>query len=219
MAFLTTLLSYLLVTLSTSTILYIEGQFQNSATPDAGVITEPEDVSTVTPSVDVITEPQSTTSAPATATRVITDPSFFSATPPLKLICPGVMNPDKFLSTSWYMVISEKMFGLYRIDKQGLVSTYKAWYNISGINVRHNVTSTKALMVYDDTCNHTATYRCMRSARLGYSDEVYSFSVANCTLLQKIVPRGSVTLGNASPRLLSSILILAISIVQFISSY
>jgi hypothetical protein len=195
MAFSAIPLRCLLVTLSTATILFAEGQVPVSTIEpgNRGTTTEAVGASgniatalnDVTPptaaqSDDVTTEPPSTTFTSALRFKSLPNPT---ATP-LQLVCPN-SNPHHFLETSWLILTAEDiMYRLYRISQQGDVSKYKDWSStLSGMKVAHNLTSADSLMIYHDTCNRSATYQCRRSARVGYTDEVHSFSV--CQLYRR----------------------------------
>ena len=253
-------LSYLLVTLSTATILSAEGQLPVSTTSlpetygyltirpsmtvtthaafttgpwNAGTTTETVNASgdmatalnfvtpdTATKINDVTSEPPSTTFTSASRFKALPNPT----AAPLQIVCPN-SNPQHFLATSWLILTDEDiMYRLYRISQQGDVTKYKDWYNTqSGMKVTHNVTSKDTLMIYGDTCNHTATYQCKRSARVGYTNEVHSFSVSNCTFARKVDIGSHVNLFapvNTSPHLTAASFTLAIGpIVWFISMY
>lgn len=235
MAFSAIPLSYLLVTLSTATILFAQGQLPVSTTGPGnhGTTTETADASedidtalnAVTPrtaaqSDDVTTGPPSTTFTSSLRFKSLPSPT---ATP-LQLVCPN-SNHTHFLETSWLILTAEDIgYRLYHIKQQGDVYNYKDWSKTqSGMTVAHNLTSKDSLMIYGDTCNHTATYQCRRSARVGYRNEVHSFSVANCTVVRKVDIGSHVNVVapvNTSPRLTLANVILAIGpIVPFISTY
>lgn len=153
------------------------------AAKNAGVnIRCPKDVLiTTAPDVDVTTKHAST---PVTqGVEIVTGTA---AKQPLKLLCPDE-NPDQFLSTSWYLLAKDLMIRLYRITEQGVVYKYEDSYILPpGMNVTHDITNTSAIMIYGDTCNHTVTYQCMRWARVGYVNQVYNFSVINCTVSKEV---------------------------------
>lgn len=169
---------------------------------------------------DVTTEPLSTTFTSVPRIKALPN----RTATPLQLVCPN-SNPHHFMTTSWLILTEDNItYRLYRIEQRGHVSKYKDWYNIqSGMKVTHNVTSKDTLMIYGDTCNHTAIYQCKRSARVGYTNEVHSFSVSNCTVARKVHIGSHVNVFapvNTSPRLTAASFPLAIGpIVWFISIY
>lgn len=186
------------------------------------ITTDPSRDESTERATESYTQYPSTTRTQYTAASEITAPTYH-VDKHLKLICPNT-HADRFLSTSWFLQTGRGMIGLYRIDQKGLVFSYKDWYNILfGTNVTHNVTDAKVLSIHLYTCAHTATYWCKRSGRVGYKNEVYSFSVANCTMFRTIDPRFYTTdayPGNTSSYMRSSIPMLAIGlIVRFICIY
>ena len=163
--------------------------------------TVPNDATTSAQSVDVTEGPQ----PPTPSTAAVTALPFPGPTPVVKLVCPND-EPDHFLSAIWTR----------RLQKQGFSSTYTLL----------NLTSDNALLIHGDTCKHTATYRCTRTATVGYTTKVYSFSFANCTVVmrkrQKADGRSNstaVALGNTSTRLISSLVLAIGPMVGFISIY
>lgn len=126
----------------------------------------------------------------------------------VELACPNE-NPDQYLSTSWFLSAEDRIFHLYHIDHHGIM---KYHYNLPGSNVRHYANDTDfVVIVYSETCNYTASYRCRRSAILGHRGEVYNFHVRNCTIQKEadLRPRAiTIALGNASPQLTPAAVIL-----------
>lgn len=172
-------------------------------------------VSTVTNTsasgVDVPTKPSST------ATPVNKEHPYLTGTP-LKLVCPS-SNPERFYRTSWHLITGANTgVGLYRINDKGVATRYPGL--LPGLYEIHNLTNTKDLIIYDNTCNYTANYRCWRLAHAGSRIEMYDFHVANCSVVMKEDRRQNdkpVFFRNSSKRLMPWSVILAVGTIgQFI---
>lgn len=89
------------------------------------------------------------------------------------------------------------------------------------MNVRLNLTDPYTITIYDDVCNHTEIYYCMRSAQVGFQNEQYTFRVDNCTVVKGDPKETAVTLANAAPDLISasSLMITAGAVLRLFSSY
>lgn len=162
----------------------------------------------------------------ATVSPDKTEPAFLETTeadditePHLLLVCPSSTHGHVY-STIWYAYTPTGLrCGLYL----NLVQFYDTGCTQSIANVTHSLTNYGALIIYGDTCNHNATYQCLRSAEVGYRNEEFTFSVANCTVSRVKPPdrRPNAVnhLGNSATRLTISSLILAIGSTIMHSMY
>lgn len=141
------------------------------------------------------------------------------ATTPVELACPRE-NPDRYTSTGWYVLKGTSHRGLYRSNMRGEVYKYSK-EGRPDTNVRLNLTDPYTITIYDDACNHTEVYQCMRFARVGFRNEAYTFHVDNWTVIKEYTEETAVTLGNAAPHQISTpgLVIAAGAVVHFITSY
>lgn len=104
----------------------------------------------------------------------------------LTLHCPD-KNQERFINMKWTVVVHTNFDrNLYRIKAGSEVTLYKdAGQYINDLREKHGVEltvdNTSALNIWSG-CNYTASYRCYRSAHVGYKYVTYTFSVKNCTV-------------------------------------
>ena len=179
MAFSTTLLRYLIVTISTVTSLCVEGRLipSNTQAPDTedDAITVTIVETSVSTSMDNATE---ATCATSTHLTPITVPEIggFYVIPRQKLVCP---------TTRWYLVeIDNVTFGLYRRNKQGEVSEYKVVPNAPSVGNVIQITNLSTQIIHDEACNHTAIYQCKKFTNIA---KLHNCTVSNCTFKNKLL--------------------------------
>lgn len=99
---------------------------------------------------------------------------------PLKLTCPND-NEDHFLSTGWYMCLSDNPIGLYRFSANN--TDVRVYNTDPKIADEHNITGDGALLAAPGNCSQERTYICNKWANVGYRNQCWVYSVKNCTLL------------------------------------